>query len=113
VLFVGDLIFEGRYPFLATANVPNLIQALRWIPGFDAQIIVPGHGLLCGNEQVSSQLAYIESTWARTAEHIAQGHSVEEAVNDPDYPRCAELGFEKLHPWNIEVIYRQLKKRSG
>ena len=113
VLFVGDLIFEGRYPFLATANVPNLIEALRWIPSFGAQVIVPGHGLLCGNEEASSQLAYIESTWARTAEHIALGHSVEEAVNDPDYPRCAELGFEQLHPWNIKVIHRQLKKQSG
>lgn len=113
VLFVGDLIFEGRYPFLATANVPDLIEALRWIPSFDARVIVPGHGLLCGNEEVISQLEYIERTWARTAEHINLGHSVEEALGDPDYPRCAELGFERLHAWNIKVVYRQLKKRMG
>ena len=113
VLFAGDLIFEGRYPFLATANVPRLMEALRWIPSLGAQVIVPGHGILCGNEEVLGQLAYIERTWARTAEHITLGHSVEEAVGDPEYPRCAELGFERLHGWNIEVIYRQLKKRSG
>jgi cyclase len=113
VLFAGDLIFEGRYPFLATANVPDLIKALQWLPSIGARVIVPGHGLLCGAEQVLSQLEYIEATWTRTAEHIALGHSVDEAVHDPGYPRCAELGFERLHPWNIEVIYRQLKKRSG
>jgi cyclase len=113
VLFVGDLIFEGRYPFLATADVPNLMQVLRWIPSFGARAIVPGHGLLCGDEQVISQLEYIESTWVRTAEHIALGHGLEEALTDPDYPRCAKLGFERLHPWNIQVIYRQLKKQSG
>ena len=113
VLFVGDLIFEGRYPFLATANVAKLIEVLRWIPGFDAQVIVPGHGVLCGNEAVISQLEYIESTCERTAKHIALGHSLEVAVNDPDYPRCSELGYERLHGWNIEVIYRQLKKRKG
>lgn len=113
VLFVGDLIFEGRYPFLATAHVPNLMEALRWIPSFGAQVIVPGHGILCGNEEVIRQLDYIERTWALTAEHIASGRGVEEAVHDPAYPRCAELGFERLHAWNIEVIYRQLKKQSG
>ena len=112
----GVIVFvhpEGRYPFLATADVPKLIEALRWLASFNAQVMVPGHGLLCGNEQVISQLTYIEDTWTRTAEHIARGHSVEEAVKDPDYPRCAELGFERLHPWNIEAIYRQLKKWSG
>jgi cyclase len=113
VLFVGDLLFAGGYPFLATANVPDLIKALRWLPSFGARVIVPGHGLLCGEDQVRSQLAYIEETWARTAEHIALGNSVEEAVRDPDFPRCGERGAERLHPWNIEVVYRQLKKRSG
>jgi cyclase len=113
VLFAGDLIFEGRYPFLATANVLNLMEALRWIPSFGAQVIVPGHGVLCGNEEVLDQLAYIERTWARTVEHIALGHSAEEAVQDPEYPRCAELGFERLHAWNIEVIYRQLRRGPG
>ena len=38
---------------------------------------------------------------------------IKQAVRDPEYPHCAELGFERLHPWNIEVVYRQLKKRSG
>ena len=87
VLFAGDLIFEGRYPFLATANVPALMAALRSIPSFGAQIIVPGHGLLCGDEQVGIQLAYIKDTWDRTAEQIALGHSVKQAVRDPEYPR--------------------------
>ncbi|MGD8815069.1 MAG: MBL fold metallo-hydrolase [Anaerolineales bacterium] len=113
VLFVGDLIFEGRYPFLATANVPQLMETLRWIPSFGARVIVPGHGVLCGDEEVIRQLEYIESTWARTAEHIALGHSLEEVLNDPDFPCCAELGFERLHGWNIKVIYQQLRKRSG
>ncbi len=46
VLFAGDLIFEGRYPFLATANVPELMDALRKLPDFGAVVIVPGHGIL-------------------------------------------------------------------
>jgi cyclase len=110
ILFVGDLIFQGRYPFLATANVERLMDALRWLPSLGARVIVPGHGVLCGNEEVLRQLAYIETTWQRTAEHIAQGHSLDETINDPNYPCYSTLGYEKLHPWNITVIYQQLKK---
>jgi cyclase len=113
ILFAGDLIFEGRYPFLATADVEKLMDALRWLSSLGARVIVPGHGVLCGNEEVQRQLAYIEATWERTAEHIVEGHSLDETIDDPDYVRYSALGYEKLHPWNIKVIYRQLKKQAG
>ena len=113
VLFAGDLIFEGRYPFLATAHVKQLMAALRWLPSLGARLIVPGHGALCSNEEVQRQLAYIEATWERTAEHIARGHSLDETISDPDFPRYSALGYAKLHPWNIKVIYQQLKKQAG
>jgi cyclase len=113
VLFAGDLIFEGRYPFLATASVEDLMGTLRWLPSLGARVIVPGHGILCTNDEITRQLGYIETTWERTAGHIQQGHSLEEALSDPDYPRYSDLGYEKLHPWNIKVIYRQLSKIMG
>ena len=113
VLFAGDLIFEGRYPFLATANVPDLMKALKWLLTLDAQIIVPGHGLLCGEDTIAGQLDYIETSWARTAEHIAQGNSLEEMLADPEYPIYPGLGAERLHTWNIKVMHRQLKKMSS
>jgi cyclase len=112
ILFAGDLIFEGRYPFLATANVEKLMKALRWLPRLGARVIVPGHGVLCNNAVVLKQLQYIEVTWERTAWHIEKGHSLEEALKDPNYPRYSDLGYEKLHPWNIKVIYQQLRKTS-
>jgi len=111
ILFAGDLIFQGRYPFLATANVEKLMVALRWVPSLGARVIVPGHGDLCNNDEVMRQLNYIETTWQRTAEHIRRGHSLEEAIKDPKYPVYSELGYEKLHPWNIKVIYQQLRKQ--
>ena len=112
VLFAGDLIFEGRYPFLATAHVPDLMKALRWLLTLDAQVIVPGHGLVCGEEAIAGQLDYIQSSWDRTADHIVQNHSLKKALKDPEYPIYPGLGAEKLHKWNIEVLYRQLKKMS-
>jgi len=40
-------------------------------------------------------------------------HNVEGTLKDPYDPHYSELGYERLHPWNIKVIYQQLKKRSG
>jgi cyclase len=112
ILFAGDLIFQGRYPFLATANVPKLVEALKWLPSLGARVIVPGHGVLCDYDEVERQRNYIMETWERTAEHIEKGHDLKEILADAKFPRYSELGYEKLHPWNIKVIYQQLKKQT-
>jgi cyclase len=112
VLFAGDLIFQGRYPFLATANIEKLMEVLTLLPGFGAQVIIPGHGLLCGNEEVYKQLDYIKMTWERTEEHIKKGHDLEETLADPNYPCYSDRGYKKLHPWNIKVTYQQLKRKA-
>jgi cyclase len=109
VLFAGDLIFEGRYPWMGESHIPTWMEALRWLPSLGATVIVPGHGALCGYEAVTRQLAYMEATWERTAEHIAQGHGLKKTLNDPDYARNEDWIREKLFKKNIELMYRQLK----
>jgi cyclase len=100
VLFAGDMIYGGRYPILAPSNLPNLVEALRWLATIGAEVIVPGHGRLCGNEELARQLEYIETTWDRTVDHIAQGDSIEKALADADYPHYSEVGTN-LHDGNI------------
>jgi len=107
VLFAGDLIFEGRYPYLGDADVPALIAALKRLPEFGAQVIVPGHGVLCGKAEVTALVDYLETAWALTADHLAHGHSEDEAIADPNYPRYGEGTTERLHE-NIRVMYAQL-----
>ena len=112
VLFAGDLIFEGRYPYIGDADVPALIAALKQLSEYGAQAIVPGHGRLCGEAEVGALVDYLEGTWARTADHLAQGHGEEEAVADPGYPRYAEQAADRLHGANIRVMYAQLSRKK-
>ena len=109
MLFTGDLIYGGRYPILAVANIPVLVDAMKWLPTLGAEVIVPGHGYLCGNDEIDRQLNYIETTWKRTEEHFTQGDSIEDTLMDKDYPRYSELGAN-LHDGNIKAIYKQIKK---
>ena len=113
VLFAADLIFEGSYPYLGEANVPALVAALKRLPEFGAQAIVPGHGLQCDEAEIAALLDYLEVTWARTAEHLAQGHSEDEAAADPSYPRYTEKFAERWHELNIRVMYAQLAGNQG
>lgn len=111
VLFAGDLIYGGRYPILAPANIPDLVEALRWLPTLGAEVIVPGHGHLCGTEGLVRQLEFIETTWERTADHVAQGDSIEETLVDADYPHYSDVGTN-LHDGNIKAMYKQIKRGS-
>lgn len=43
-LFAGDLVFRGRIPFVGQADSKHWITALDELLGFEAQVIVPGHG---------------------------------------------------------------------
>ena len=44
VLFSGDIIFEGRVPFLGDANTKTWLQALRRMETSKLVALVPGHG---------------------------------------------------------------------
>jgi glyoxylase-like metal-dependent hydrolase (beta-lactamase superfamily II) len=44
VLFVGDLMFTGRIPFVADADVSAWIQAIDRVLRFNPRIVVGGHG---------------------------------------------------------------------
>jgi cyclase len=112
-LFAGDLVFEGRYPFIGDADIPSLIDALGRLPELGAATTVPGHGLLCGDQEIRSLADYLSTTWLRTADHIAQGHSADEAASDPGYPRYAEGAADRYHATNIRVMYARLVEQHA
>jgi hypothetical protein len=70
---------------------------------------VPGHGRLCGNDELVRQLEYIETTWERTVDHIAQGDSIEKTLADADYPQYSDVGTN-LHAGNIKAMYKQIER---
>lgn len=108
VLMSGDLLFVGRYPFLGDADIPALITALGRLLEFEAQAIVPGHGPLCDGAAVEAMRSYLQETWSRTVDHLAAGHTADEAAADAGYPRYAEEGAGRYHTTNIRLMYAQL-----
>jgi glyoxylase-like metal-dependent hydrolase (beta-lactamase superfamily II) len=109
VLFSSDLIFQGRYPYIFDADIPTWIALLDRLLEFDAEVIIPGHGVRCGEGEILALKDYLQSTWDLTAEHIRLGHNPEETAADPAFPRFPGEKYERLHQANIHYMYKKIK----
>ncbi|MGE5123252.1 MAG: MBL fold metallo-hydrolase, partial [Acidobacteriaceae bacterium] len=111
VLFASDLIFQGRYPYLYDADILTWIAQLNRLLEFEAEAIIPGHGVMCGQAEISALQQYLQETWDLTARHIQLGHSADKTCKDPSYPVFSQQKYERLHKANIRYIYKQIRKR--
>jgi cyclase len=60
VLFAGDLVFNGGTPFVVMGSVAGSIAALTRLRDLHPDVIVPGHGSVCGSDAIDAQLRYLE-----------------------------------------------------
>jgi len=109
VLFSSDLIFQGRYPYIFDADIPAWIAQLDRLLEFEAEAIIPGHGVRCGEGEILALREYLQTTWDLTAEHIRLGHGPEETAADPAFPRFPGEKYERLHQANIHYMYEKIK----
>ncbi len=58
ILFSGDLIFEGRVPFVGNANIINWLKALDTMRSVNVTAILPGHGPLAKEPNALINLTY-------------------------------------------------------
>lgn len=56
VLVAGDLVFRRRIPYVGQADSGHWIAALDTLLGFDASVVVPGHGPLSTDARADMQL---------------------------------------------------------
>ena len=86
VVHFGDLLFEGRFPFIDTNNggsVKGYIENTRkLISMLDEQTrVIPGHGKLTDKAGVQRSLDMMQATLAIVQGHKSAGLSEQQAVN--------------------------------
>jgi cyclase len=59
LLYAGDLIFNGGTPFVVMGSVAGSLVALDRLRVLDPDVVVPGHGRVCGKEAIEKQAAYL------------------------------------------------------
>ncbi len=58
VLYTGDLVFHGGTPFVVMGSITGSLASLDWLRSFEPEVIVPGHGPVCGVEALDDIEAY-------------------------------------------------------
>ena len=93
VLFVGDLVFRGRLPFVGQADSAHWVEALDALLAYEAQAIVPGHGPVSASARADLELTrdYLQHLRRTMGEAAREMEPFDEAYARTDWSR-----FEKL-----------------
>jgi glyoxylase-like metal-dependent hydrolase (beta-lactamase superfamily II) len=115
VLIAGDLVFRGRIPFVGQADSGRWIAALDRLIGFDATLIVPGHGPASRSAESDLQLTrdylmHLRKTMGEAARNL---EPFDEAYAQADWSAFEHLPlFRAANRINAYNTYL-LMERSG
>lgn len=115
VLFAGDNVATGKLPITRNCRFGTWIALLRRLEGMDIDVIVPGHGDLCGKEVLKPVRVYFETMRDRVKALLDAGASREQAVGQVDLADCiptvaGDNGTAAHVAFDIGRMYDQLAK---
>jgi glyoxylase-like metal-dependent hydrolase (beta-lactamase superfamily II) len=112
VLFVGDLMFAGRIPFVGDADSRGWIAAIDRVVGFEPRVMVGGHGDASRNAAADLRLTrdylvHLRKTMGEAADDFVE---FEEAYRKADWSRFAHLpAFEAANRRNAYNTYIRMQ----
>jgi cyclase len=100
VLFPGDNVTSARHPYKGHACFRDWIEALEFMKGLGVDTVVPGHGEICGADEIGRFVDYMRALWSLTGESIDRGLSHEEVVR-----RVSDemFGYFETEPERLEA----------
>ncbi len=121
ILFSGDLVFDGRIPFLGSGNSRSWLRCLEKIQELDPDILLPGHGdPMLTKEKIRDRVKwtkkYIEDLRNTIRKMIEEGRDIDyvrENINealieiDPSYAQVPV--FFDVNPVNAYYVYFEIE----
>jgi glyoxylase-like metal-dependent hydrolase (beta-lactamase superfamily II) len=115
VLFSGDIVFQGRIPFLGTSSSAEWLEVLNEMEKLDVVAIVPGHGAAAESprEIVSLTREYLSFVRASMQQAVAEWIPFDEAYEATDWGDFIEYpAFAEANRRNAYGIYLSLEQES-
>jgi cyclase len=107
VLFTGDLVFNGGTPFVLMGSVAGSLVALDALLELDPEVIVPGHGEICGPEVVDVVGEYLRFLQTAAAEAKEAGLTPLEAARQADLGTFAGLAHPERLAGNLHRAFAE------
>lgn len=115
VLYSGDIIFEGRVPFVGDANTKNLLAVLDELGRVRVTALVPGHGPAARDPASAIALSrrYVAYVREKMGAAVADMVPFEEAYAATDWSAFSALpAFESANRRNAYAVYLSLEAES-
>ena len=115
VLFSGDIIFEGRIPFLGDANSRHWLEVLERMESQQLAALVPGHGTAAADpdhavSQTRRYLSFLREKMGESADELVP---FDEAYQAVDWSGFADLpAFAEANRRNAYQVYLSMEAES-
>jgi cyclase len=101
-LFAGDLVVTDRPPFLSQGNTKQWLQALAYLRKLRYNVLIPGHGELCGKEATEKLSAFLRLVRRRVRSAHRSGLSKNDTARSLQY---------LIYEWPIPSFEKPKAKR--
>jgi cyclase len=109
IVFTGDILFRRCTPIGWEGTYDNWIAALDRIVELAPEVVVPGHGPLCGIEGPKEMKAYLVYVRGESKRFFAAGLPALEAAKRIDLGPYAGWTEPARILFNVERAYRELR----
>ncbi|MBI4506242.1 MAG: MBL fold metallo-hydrolase [Chloroflexi bacterium] len=113
VLFTGDLVFIDLHPWMVNCDLSGLIRAMERVTAWDVDIVVPGHGPVTTKSALVVMLEYYRALRHALRSAIADGLSVDQAVEQLSGTFYAHWQQAARLPSTIRRVWPQLQAESA
>jgi glyoxylase-like metal-dependent hydrolase (beta-lactamase superfamily II) len=110
VVFAGDVIFRLCTPIGWEGTYARWIESLDYIISLDPQVIVPGHGPLCGVEGARDMKAYLQYVRDESKSFFDADLPALEAAKRMDLGPYEAWDEPERLLFNVERAYRELRE---
>ncbi len=115
VLFSGDLIFEGRIPFVGNADTRQWLEDLQRMETTGLNALVPGHGPMAGKPDEAIRLtrdylAYLREVMGEAVDNFTEFADAYAAADWSDWESLP--AFEAGNRLNAYAVYLSMERES-
>lgn len=112
VVFAGDVLFRRCTPMGWTGSYAKWFQCLDLLVELNPEVIVPGHGPICGIEGVREMKAYLQYVRDESKKHFDAGLTSLDAAKKIEFGPYGEWRAPARLYMNVERAYREFRNEA-
>ncbi|MGB5535373.1 MAG: MBL fold metallo-hydrolase [Thiogranum sp.] len=115
ILFSGDIIFEGRVPFMGDANSRHWLEVVERMEDQQLLALVPGHGAAAKypNQAISTMRRYLSYLRGTMSAAVKDFIAFDEAYDATDWSEFEQLpAFAEANRRNAYHVYLSMEAES-